>query len=149
MQHIIDRKRQPIRPVLVRSAMPLATTLLLAATLGVVNVREQQSLNVMRSELDSLAVVEARATELRLQLLASKTKLTQLEKLAAQNGLQPKTLLGKAAVANARLAYAQFQEKFSGPRWQKLADAGALRSRRALAFSGPAGAYINFWPGAS
>jgi hypothetical protein len=84
MQHIIDRKRQPIRPVLVRSAMPLAATLLLAATLGVVNVREQQSLNVMRSELDSLAVVEARATELRLQLLASKTKLTQLEKLAAQ-----------------------------------------------------------------
>jgi hypothetical protein len=84
MQHIIDRKRQPMRPLLVRSAIPLAATLLLAATLGVVNVREEKALNVMRSELDSLAVVEARATELRLQLLASKTKLTQLEKLAAQ-----------------------------------------------------------------
>jgi transaldolase len=53
----------------------------------------------------------------------------RLEKMAAHNGLQPKALLGKAAVANARLAYAQFQEKFSGPRWQKLADAGAQLQR--------------------
>jgi transaldolase len=34
-------------------------------------------------------------------------------------------LRGKAAVANARLAYADFQKVFSGERWQRLADAGA------------------------
>ncbi|MCL4863585.1 MAG: transaldolase [Caldilineaceae bacterium] len=53
----------------------------------------------------------------------------KLEKLAAKNGLQPKTLLGKAAVANAKLAYAQFQAKFAGPRWARMADAGAQLQR--------------------
>jgi transaldolase len=53
----------------------------------------------------------------------------KLEKLSAQNGLQPTALLGKAAVANAKLAYTQFQAKFSGPRWQTLAAAGAQVQR--------------------
>jgi transaldolase len=34
-------------------------------------------------------------------------------------------LLGQIAVANAKLAYAQFEETFSGPRWETLAAAGA------------------------
>jgi transaldolase len=34
-------------------------------------------------------------------------------------------LRGKAAVAQAKLAYRGFREKFSGPRWEKLAKAGA------------------------
>ena len=40
-----------------------------------------------------------------------------------------KALFGKAAVAQAKLAYALFQEKFSGARWQALADAGAHPQR--------------------
>lgn len=35
------------------------------------------------------------------------------------------SLRGKAAVANARLAYRRFQEIFSGPRWERLAAVGA------------------------
>jgi transaldolase len=54
---------------------------------------------------------------------------SKLEKVATHNGLQPKALLGKAAVANAKLAYAQFQEKFSGPRWEMLAGADAQLQR--------------------
>jgi transaldolase len=38
-------------------------------------------------------------------------------------------LRGTAAVANAKLAYRQFEEVFSGQRWQKLADAGARVQR--------------------
>jgi transaldolase len=38
-------------------------------------------------------------------------------------------LMGKAAVANAKLAYAQFQEKFNGDRWEMLAGAGAQLQR--------------------
>jgi transaldolase len=53
----------------------------------------------------------------------------KLEKLAAQDGLQPKQLLGQAAVANAKLAYAQFQQKFAGARWEKLAAARAQLQR--------------------
>ena len=40
-------------------------------------------------------------------------------------------LLGKAGVANARIAYAKFQELFSGERWAKLA-AGGARVQRCL-----------------
>jgi transaldolase len=53
----------------------------------------------------------------------------QLEKLTTHNGLSPRELLGKAAVANAKLAYAQFQEKFAGARWQALSTAGAQLQR--------------------
>ena len=38
-------------------------------------------------------------------------------------------LRGKAAVAQGKLAYRQFRETFSGPRWQALADQGAQLQR--------------------
>ena len=38
-------------------------------------------------------------------------------------------LLGKAAVANAKLAYQSFKRIFSGPRWQALASQGAMVQR--------------------
>ena len=53
----------------------------------------------------------------------------KLECLTSRMGLQPKQLMGQAAVANAKLAYAQFHEKFSGPRWEMLAGAGAQLQR--------------------
>ncbi|MGB3439652.1 MAG: transaldolase [Actinophytocola sp.] len=49
---------------------------------------------------------------------------------------EAKALRGKAAVANARLAYAAFQEAFAGPRWHKLADAGAHPQRPLWASTG-------------
>jgi hypothetical protein len=84
MQHIIERKREPIRPVLIRSALPLAATVLIAVTLGLVNSREERQLEAMRSELDTLGVAQTRATEIRAQLVASKAKLAQLQKIAVQ-----------------------------------------------------------------
>ena len=38
---------------------------------------------------------------------------------------EPRNLLGKAAVAQAQLAYQLFLDRFSGPRWEALAGAGA------------------------
>lgn len=38
-------------------------------------------------------------------------------------------LRGKVAVANARLAYRLFEQRFSGVRWDRLAEAGALPQR--------------------
>jgi hypothetical protein len=84
MQHIINCKREPLRPALVRSAIPLAAVLLAMATLSVINARNEQTLVQMQSELDTLAIAEARATELKSQLMASRRKLTELEYLAAQ-----------------------------------------------------------------
>ncbi len=45
-------------------------------------------------------------------------------------------LRGKAAVANARVAYGRFQEIFSGPRWEKLAAHGAMVQRPLWASTG-------------
>ncbi len=38
-------------------------------------------------------------------------------------------LRGKAAIANAKMAYRLFTEQFSGPRWEALASKGALKQR--------------------
>lgn len=45
-------------------------------------------------------------------------------------------LRGKAAVANAKLAYAKFEEIFSGPRWDALKAAGARPQRPLWASTG-------------
>ena len=51
-----------------------------------------------------------------------------LDKMAQQDPAKAdyyKSLQGKVAVANSKLAYRQFEEVFAGPRWEKLAAAGA------------------------
>ncbi|MCC6168489.1 MAG: transaldolase [Caldilineaceae bacterium] len=56
----------------------------------------------------------------------------RLEKLAERHPDQAQTihgLQGKIAVANAKLAYRQFQQVFSGSRWERLAEAGAHLQR--------------------
>ena len=57
----------------------------------------------------------------RLQAKASAAAASERERLLA--------LRGKAAIANAKLAYALFQEKFSGPRWEALTAKGARVQR--------------------
>jgi transaldolase len=49
---------------------------------------------------------------------------------------EAKALRGKAGVANARLAYQAFEEVFSTPRWQSLADDGAHPQRPLWASTG-------------
>ncbi|PPK66743.1 transaldolase [Actinokineospora auranticolor] len=49
---------------------------------------------------------------------------------------EAKGLRGLAAVANARLAYAAFEETFSGARWESLAEAGANKQRPLWASTG-------------
>jgi hypothetical protein len=83
MQHILDGRLEPLRPRLLRSAIPIAATLLVALGLGWINGQRQAELESMQAELDSLAVSAARATELRLQLTSGELKLRELEKLAA------------------------------------------------------------------
>lgn len=61
-------------------------------------------------------------------------RLEQLAKDAEAAGRteeadRARSLQGKAAVANAKLAYRLFEETFTGPRWEALAAAGARRQR--------------------
>src|SRR6202162_1377330 len=64
-------------------------------------------------------------TEIDKRLDALITKAPQLERERLQ------LLKGRAAIANAKLAYRLFTEKFSGPRWEALSKQGA-RVQRAL-----------------
>jgi transaldolase len=57
----------------------------------------------------------------------------RLEKIG---GDEAAALRGKAGVANARLAYELYEKKFSGSRWQALADAGARPQRPLWASTG-------------
>ena len=84
MQHILERKRVPLRPILLRSSIPLAASILIMFGMMLVNRQQQGALDAMQAEYDALAPAQARASELRLQLGSSTAKLAQLEKLAAQ-----------------------------------------------------------------
>ena len=58
--------------------------------------------------------------------------LEEKAKADATNAAKYQALLGKAAIANAKVAYEDvYKAVFSGPRWEKLAVAGA-RAQRAL-----------------
>jgi transaldolase len=50
----------------------------------------------------------------------------RLDKIGSE---EAKALKGKAAIANAKLAYKKYEELFSSERWQALADAGAQPQR--------------------
>ncbi|HEY3604141.1 MAG TPA: transaldolase, partial [Sporichthyaceae bacterium] len=62
---------------------------------------------------------------------------TEIDKRLDKLGTQAaKALRGKAAVANARLAFEAYEEVFSSPRWQALAAAGAKVQRPLWASTG-------------
>jgi transaldolase len=62
---------------------------------------------------------------------------TEVDKrLDAIGSDQAKALKGKAAIANARLAYALYEEKFGGERFAALAEKGANRQRPLWASTG-------------
>jgi transaldolase len=54
---------------------------------------------------------------------------TEADRRLDELGGQATRLKGKLAIANARLAYAHWQEFFSGPRWEFLAAKGATAQR--------------------
>ena len=62
---------------------------------------------------------------------------SSIDALLKKNGLPEATaLLGKAAIANAHLAYQLFEEKFASDRWSALAAKGANKQRPLWASTG-------------
>jgi transaldolase len=62
---------------------------------------------------------------------------TEIDRRLDQLGTdEAKALRGKAAVANARLAYQAYEEVFSSERWSTLENAGANRQRPLWASTG-------------
>jgi len=76
--------REPMRPILIRSLMPVAAVLLIAATLLALHLKQWGEVVSLRAELDEFTPLRVRATELRLNLLAAETKIKQLDGLAGR-----------------------------------------------------------------
>ena len=83
MEHILASTREPLKPILIRSLIPMAAVLLVVVTIFAFNFSKQQAVNEVQQQLDSLATVQARDRELRLQRGAAESKLRELTALAA------------------------------------------------------------------
>jgi hypothetical protein len=81
MARILAESRAPMRPILVRSLLPVAAVLLVAAGLLALFGRERIETSSLRAQLDELAPVRTRARELQLQLTSAEIKLKQLTAL--------------------------------------------------------------------
>jgi Tfp pilus assembly protein PilN len=73
-----------LRPILIRTFLPVAVVLLVAAGLGLLRLHQWRTIGGLRTELDALAPICARATELRLKLTAANAKLHELSELSKQ-----------------------------------------------------------------
>jgi Tfp pilus assembly PilM family ATPase len=82
IENVLAQQREPIRPILVRSLIPFAAVLLIAASIFIVNFRQSRQIASLKAEIEALAPACARATELRLQLATGEQKLAQLNSLA-------------------------------------------------------------------
>ena len=60
----------------------------------------------------------------------------ELEAKATAGDEKAKALIGKVAIANAKVAYASFLKVFSGPEWEALAEKGAQKQRLLWASTG-------------
>ena len=84
MEHIVASTRTPLRPILIRSVLPLVAVLLVAVSIFTLNFRQQSAVDDLQQQVDGLATAQARALELRLKLTSLEANLTQLQALAAQ-----------------------------------------------------------------
>lgn len=84
LRHSLYSSQAPLKPVLLRSALPAAAVLLIAAILSVVAGHFRAQARSLRQAVDRFAVVEGRAPELRLQQASRQAKREQMEHLAAQ-----------------------------------------------------------------
>lgn len=84
MEHILASTREPIKPFLIRSAIPFAAILLMAMSLTFVNMSSQKEIDGLQQQVDSLATAQSRARELRLKLASSESKLKELRAMASK-----------------------------------------------------------------
>ncbi|MEQ8846337.1 hypothetical protein [Botrimarina sp.] len=82
MDEVHARAKAPLRPVLVRSAAPIAASLLLAAGLWAVNIEEGIRLSALRSQVDAIRPELLRGKRITSQIADAATESTHLGRLA-------------------------------------------------------------------
>ncbi|MFJ9470943.1 transaldolase [Streptomyces caniferus] len=140
---LVDRPNTLIKIPATKAGLPAITEVI---GLGIsVNVTLIFSLERYREVMDAyLAGLEkAKAAGLDLSLIRSVASFfvsrvdTEIDKRLEKIGTdEAKALKGKAALANARLAYQAYEEVFSSERWAALDKAGANKQRPLWASTG-------------
>ncbi|MGW8399498.1 transaldolase [Streptomyces lydicus] len=140
---LVDRPNTLIKIPATKAGLPAITEVI---GLGIsVNVTLIFSLERYREVMDAyLAGLEkARAAGLDLSLIRSVASFfvsrvdSEIDKRLDKVGTdEAKSLKGKAALANARLAYQAYEEVFSSDRWAALDKAGANKQRPLWASTG-------------
>jgi transaldolase len=140
---LVDRPNLYIKIPATQAGLP-AITSTLAAGISV-NVTLIFSLERYRAVMDAFlaGLEQAKANGHDLTKIGSVASFfvsrvdTEIDKRLDKIGSdEAKALRGKAAVANAQLAYQAYAEVFSSDRWQALADAGAHPQRPLWASTG-------------
>jgi transaldolase len=140
---LVDRENILIKIPATRAGLP-AITAVLAEGISV-NVTLIFSLERYREVMDAFiaGIEQAKANGHDVSKIQSVASFfvsrvdTEIDKrLKAIGGDAANALLGKAAVANARLAYEAFEEVFSSERWAPLKAAGATAQRPLWASTG-------------
>jgi len=139
----VDRPNALIKIPATKEGLPAITT---AISEGIsVNVTLIFSLERYREVMEAYVsgLEKARTAGLDLAQIASVASFfvsrvdTEIDKRLTKIGTdEAKALKGKAAVANARLAYQAFEEVLATARWQELAAAGARVQRPLWASTG-------------
>jgi transaldolase len=132
---LVDRPNLFIKIPATVEGLP-AITACLAEGISI-NVTLVFSLQRYEQVIDAfMAGLEAAGEDVDIESLASVASFfvsrvdTEVDKrLDALGTAEAKEMRGKAAIANARLAYELFEKHFSSPRWQALADLGARVQR--------------------
>ncbi|MGW7579088.1 transaldolase [Streptomyces sp. NPDC054765] len=140
---LVDRPNTLIKIPATKAGLPAITEVI---GLGIsVNVTLIFSLERYREVMDAyLAGLEkAKAAGLDLSLIRSVASFfvsrvdSEIDKRLEKTGTdEAKALKGKAALANARLAYEAYEEVFSSERWAALDKAGANKQRPLWASTG-------------
>ncbi|MGW7490250.1 transaldolase [Streptomyces sp. NPDC054786] len=140
---LVDRPNTLIKIPATKAGLPAITEVI---GLGIsVNVTLIFSLERYREVMDAyLAGLEkAKAAGLDLSLIRSVASFfvsrvdSEIDKRLEKTGTdEAKALKGKAALANARLAYQAYEEVFSSERWAALDKAGANKQRPLWASTG-------------
>lgn len=84
IESVLALHREPMRPILIRSLIPLAAVILIAAGLFVLQIKQWRETSSIQAQIDQLEPMVAHATELRLKLGASERKVVELESLQKQ-----------------------------------------------------------------
>lgn len=136
---IIDRPNLMIKVPATLEGLP-AITALIAAGISV-NVTLIFSVKRYGAVVDAyMAGIEAATNPSHVHsvasLFVSRIDLAVDAILKADGSDAAQALLGKAAIANAHLAYQLFEEKFASPRWLAQAERGAHKQRPLWASTG-------------